>query len=356
MGPRAILSLMMMQHKQVVMPELLSIHKRSHSELLDNVQHTIILNKNSESSHIMISRYGLVSLWGWGRDDREWFWKQWQTFCGFLKVNQLTMCHSYTSWREVGIITPWLRSEYHLLDTVKADVMVWPSTVVHKAHCSHHGSKGRTHRVTWHKMMCKCRRGRDGCSATTSSPKPFHFLNASHSAHIWQDVPTTSNWLSLQEHTLAWGHSAIVHTSLFRDCVVGTLSVSILTEVHKNYIVNKTVVHCPIWTKCICHMWAKSQSNANQHIHVAASSTTVGCLGVFCQTWVLCQKMGIKTENDLTIMSPHSPYPLCLSKHATLQPSHTNYTSYEPRVLQCAWNEHLQCLWHKCIQTGSMTC
>ena len=41
----------------------------------------------------------------------------------------------------------------------------------------------------------------DGCSATTSSPKPFHFLNASHSAHIWQNMPTPSNWSSSQEYT-----------------------------------------------------------------------------------------------------------------------------------------------------------
>ena len=201
------------------------------------------------------------------------------------------MCHSYTSWREVGIITPWLRSEYHLLDTVKADVMVWPSTVVHKAHCFHHGSKGRTHRVTWHTVLCKCRRGRDGCSATTSSPKPFHFLNASHSAHIWQDVPTTSNWLSLQEHTLAWGHSAIVHTSLFRDCVVGTLSVSILTEVHKNYIVNKN--------SC-------SLSNLNQmHLsHVGQESvqwqSTHTCCCKFNHCWVfgcVLPDVGIVSKN-----------------------------------------------------------
>ena len=33
-------------------------------------------------------------------------------------------------------------------------------------------------------------------------------------------------------HALAWGHSAIIPTSLFGDCVVGTLSVGTLTEAH----------------------------------------------------------------------------------------------------------------------------
>ena len=55
-----------------------------------------------------------------------------------------------------------------------------------KAHCSNcHSEEGRTNSVTWHTVLCTTRHGWDGCSAMTSSPKPFHFLNASHSAHIW---------------------------------------------------------------------------------------------------------------------------------------------------------------------------
>ena len=195
------------------------------------------------------------------------------------------MCDSHTSWREVRIITPWLQSEYHLLDTVKVEVMVQSSTVVHKPHCSNRDSEGMTQSVTWDTVLCKCRHGRDGCSATTSSQKPFPFLNASRSANIWQDVPTPSNRSSMQQHTgfdthetvprgwgmggraevdnywwnmpshslqhhppiktppsfslfthtqyaLAWGYSAIVHTSLFIYCVVGMLSVGTLAEAH----------------------------------------------------------------------------------------------------------------------------
>ena len=40
-------------------------------------------------------------------------------------------------------------------------------------------------------------------------------------------------WQSFCGHALAWGHSAIVPTSLFRDCVVGTLSVGALAEAHQ---------------------------------------------------------------------------------------------------------------------------
>ena len=146
---------------------------------------------------------------------------------------------------------------------------------------------------TWcdmaHSVVYTYRHEWDGCSAMTSSPKPFHFLNASHSALIWQNMPTPTNWSSLQEyisfdthvtvpqgrgtggwadidncwwntpwhslphhppikahplsffflslstltqHALAWGHSAIVPTSLFRKCVVDMASVGQLTNAH----------------------------------------------------------------------------------------------------------------------------
>ena len=47
--------------------------------------------------------------------------------------------------------------------------------------------------TTCHTVLYTTRHGCDGCSATTSSPKPFPFLNASHSAHIWLDMPTPTN-------------------------------------------------------------------------------------------------------------------------------------------------------------------
>ena len=79
-----------------------------------------------------------------------------------------------------------------------------------KAHGSnHHSEEGRTHGVTWHTVLCTTRHGWDGCSATTSSPKPFHFLNASHSAHIWQNMPTLTNWSSSQECTSCDTHVTV---------------------------------------------------------------------------------------------------------------------------------------------------
>ena len=44
------------------------------------------------------------------------------------------------------------------------------------------------------------------------SPKPFHFLNALHSVHTWQDMPTPRNWLSWQEHIGFDTHKTVPHT------------------------------------------------------------------------------------------------------------------------------------------------
>ena len=121
--------------------------------------------------------------------------------------------------------------------------------------------------------------------------KQFHFLNALHSVHTWQHTSTPRKWLSWQEHigfdtheivshtwgtgmhwhwqllmtaswhslphhpsikptlfhslstliqhTLAWGHSAIVPTSLFWDCAYGMLPAGSLAEAHKIWLWKK---------------------------------------------------------------------------------------------------------------------
>ena len=70
-----------------------------------------------------------------------------------------------------------------------------------KEHCFSQGSEERkTHGVTWHTASYTTKHGWDGCSAITSSPKPFHFLNALHSVHTWQHTTTPRNWSSWQEH------------------------------------------------------------------------------------------------------------------------------------------------------------
>ena len=82
------------------------------------------------------------------------------------------------------------------IDTTNTTPISWRHTVPTAIQ-----KKGRRHGVTWHTVLCTTRHGWDGCSAMTSSPKPFHFLNASHSAHIWQNMPTLINWLSSQQYT-----------------------------------------------------------------------------------------------------------------------------------------------------------
>ena len=81
-----------------------------------------------------------------------------------------------------------------------------------KAHCFSQGSEERKmHGVTWPIASYTTRHGWDG-SAMTSSPKPFHLLNALHSVHTWQDMPTPWNWLSWQEHIGFDTHKTVPHT------------------------------------------------------------------------------------------------------------------------------------------------
>ena len=163
-----------------------------------------------------------------------------------------------------------------------------------KVHCSTRDSEeGKINGAIWHTALCTTRHGWDGCSATTSSPKPFLFLNDLLIVHIWHRIPTPRNWPSSQEytgfdthltapqpwgtggwadidncwwntpshspphhptiktlplslsfaliqHALARGHSAIVPTFLSGDCVVGTLPVGSLAEAHNCWLCIKT--------------------------------------------------------------------------------------------------------------------
>ena len=69
----------------------------------------------------------------------------------------------------------------------------------------------------------------DGLILTTVDETRYH----THFHTIYQSKPTLFlSLFTLTQHALAWGHSAIVPTSLFGDCVVGTLSVGMLTEAH----------------------------------------------------------------------------------------------------------------------------
>ena len=115
----------------------------------------------------------------WQENDSEWC-ALWVQICETTVVNHCTNKQNHCEWH-------WHHNH---------------NTHFLKAHCSnHHPEKGRTRSVTWHTVLCTTRHGWDGYSAMTSSPKPFHFLNASHSVHIWQNMPTPSNWSSLQQHT-----------------------------------------------------------------------------------------------------------------------------------------------------------
>ena len=73
--------------------------------------------------------------------------------------------------------------------------------------------------MTWHTVLWMTKHGWDGCSATTSSPKPFHFLNALNSVHTWQDTSTPWNWSSWQEHIGFDTHETVPHT--VRDGCMG---------------------------------------------------------------------------------------------------------------------------------------
>ena len=78
--------------------------------------------------------------------------------------------------------------------------------------CFSHGSEERkTHGATWLIASCITRHGWDGCSAMTSSPKPFHFLNALHSVQTWQHMSTPRNWSSWQEHIGFDTHETVPH-------------------------------------------------------------------------------------------------------------------------------------------------
>ena len=61
-------------------------------------------------------------------------------------------------------------------------------------------------------------------------PHDTHF----HTIH--QSNPPSFTLSTISQHALAWGHSAIVPTSLFWDCVVGTLPAGSLTETHKMWL------------------------------------------------------------------------------------------------------------------------
>ena len=68
-------------------------------------------------------------------------------------------------------------------------------------------------------------------------PTPWHSL-----PHHPSIKPTLFHSLStLIQHALAWGHSAIVPTSLFWDCVDGTLPAGTLAEVNKIWLWKKKV-------------------------------------------------------------------------------------------------------------------
>ena len=64
-----------------------------------------------------------------------------------------------------------------------------------------------------------------------------HPITFTSTLSINQTKPTLFLSLStISQHTLVWGHSTIVPTFLFGDCVVGTLSVISLTEAHKTIV------------------------------------------------------------------------------------------------------------------------
>ena len=72
--------------------------------------------------------------------------------------------------------------------------------------------QNKTAGVTWPIVSYTTRRGWDGCSAMTSSPKQFHFLNALHSVHTWQHTSTPWNWSSSQKHIGFDTHETVPHT------------------------------------------------------------------------------------------------------------------------------------------------
>ena len=110
--------------------------------------------------------------------------------CGFVK----------TLW---SIIAQANRLTVNGIDTTNTTPISWRHTVptiIQK-------KEGRTHGVTWHTVLCIPRHGWDGCSAMTSSPKPFHFLNDLLNVLIWQHMPTPSPSFILPSNTLPFLHT-----------------------------------------------------------------------------------------------------------------------------------------------------
>ena len=79
------------------------------------------------------------------------------------------------------------------------------------------------------RLSLKDERRVDGLTLMTVDETCHH----THFHTIHQSKPTLFLSLStLTQHALAWGHSMIVPTSLFGDCVVSTLSDGSLAEAH----------------------------------------------------------------------------------------------------------------------------
>ena len=106
--------------------------------------------------------------------------------------------------------------------------------------CQHHeiGRAGKNTSALMHTRLFLIHEGRvHGLTLTSvDDTTPWHSL-----PHHPSIKPTLFlSLLTLSQHALAWGHSAIVPTSLFWDCVAGTLPVGTLAEAHK-YDCEKTI-------------------------------------------------------------------------------------------------------------------